>query len=768
MNNFIIALRRAAALVPGARRVKHRLLGTGGHLPVAAPSYRPERRGPAPKANRAELEIRYRGSSICQTTDSFVLYRIIGNDLPPRHVAGQSRRNLQFILQHEAELRGCEKRFVVNRIADPVEETAVLELIKEAGFQHIHIPFDWNRYSEIPWDIEGVPIEYAPWTERYCRLTDDSQAQVLMRLYRHKNNYVMNNNGARNAALRDGRNNAKWVLPWDGNCFVTESGWEEVLAAVREEPQLPYFIVPMARVTDGSRLLEANFRPPASEEPQIVFRRDSLLEFNPDYYYGHRPKVELLWRLGVSGQWDSWPVMPWDFPCPAYTEEAGAYGQAGWVARLPSGHAHLELSDGPDSGGGMNAAFKDRGIARVEAIKLMLDDLDEKFCDGTRTPPGTCLPATADADGPVMARLREVASEALARGPYSVVDKLTLPPSGNRHDYWHPAPYYWPNPLRLPGLPYVRRDGRRVPGTQLYEPLSDKYDRTRLQRMFDDTFVLTLMWRICRDQECAQHAAALVRTWFINPKTAMTPHLEYAQVRLGHDANKGSNSGIIELKDLYYFLDAVRLLQTDQWLLDSETVQLEEWFGKYLHWLRTSRQGQAERASGDNHGTYYDLQISAIAAYLGEVRLVRETLRDSRSRMLQQFDAAGRQSYEMQRTNTAHYCCFNLQGWIHLAHFAAAWGEDLWFFQASDGRGIRRAMEWLVAYIGKIWPHLQIEKFDYERFYPIYHTYLSNYGDFSLLHPSLVPDVKDIKPVFFPHDGIMPFWQLAYVNRGAS
>jgi hypothetical protein len=285
--------------------------------------------------------------------------------------------------------------------------------------------------------------------------------------------------------------------------------------------------------------------------------------------------------------------------------------------------------------------------------------------------------------------------------------------------------------------------------------------------MFDDTFVLTLMWRTCRDSQYAKHAAALVRTWFITPETSMNPHLEYAQVRLGHESNKGSNSGIIELKDLYYFLDAVRFLQKDQWLLDSEITQLEEWFGKYLYWLRTSHQGQAERASGDNHGTYYDLQISAIAAYLGEVRLVRETLRDCRSRMLQQFDAAGIQSHEMRRTNTAHYCCFNLQGWIHLAHIASAWGEDLWNFQASDGRGIRRAMEWLLAYIGKTWPYLQIEKFDYERFYPIYHTYVSSYEDSSMLRSSLVPEVEDIKTIFFPHDGIMPFWQLAYVNRGA-
>src|SRR5690606_2589384 len=219
------------------------------------------------------------------------------------------------------------------------------------------------------------------------------------------------------------------------------------------------------------------------------------------------------------------------------------------------------------------------------------------------------------------------------------IDKHTLPPSGNRHDYWNPAPYYWPHPLRLPGLPYVRRDGLRVPGTVLYEPLSEKYDRTRLQRLFDDTFALALGWHFHGKDRYAEHAANLVRTWFLEPETAMNPHLQYAQVRWGHNQNRGSNSGIIEMKDLYYFLDAVRILQRDGWLSKAEQQGLEEWFGRYLHWLQTSLQGREERASIENHGTYYDLQVSAIAAFLGEARLLRETLRDSRSRMLQQFDA---------------------------------------------------------------------------------------------------------------------------------
>ena len=73
--------------------------------------------------------------------------------------------------------------------------------------------------------------------------------------------------------------------------------------------------------------------------------------------------------------------------------------------------------------------------------------------------------------------------------------------------------------------PYVRRDGRRVPGTSLYDPLSDNYDRTRLQRLFEDTLVLAFAWHFHRKRRYAEHAAALVRTWLLTPETAMSPHL---------------------------------------------------------------------------------------------------------------------------------------------------------------------------------------------------------------------------------------------------
>ena len=115
---------------------------------------------------------------------------------------------------------------------------------------------------------------------------------------------------------------------------------------------------------------------------------------------------------------------------------------------------------------------------------------DEAALERLRAGAGAGAGASSAPDGALgrtLAELSRRAQECLGNPCYSVVDKTTLPPSGDPHDYWHPAPYAWPNPDTPDGLPYVYKDGERVPGTRLYEPESIQYDRTALQRMFDES-----------------------------------------------------------------------------------------------------------------------------------------------------------------------------------------------------------------------------------------------------------------------------------------
>nr|WP_255608087.1 alginate lyase family protein [Ancylobacter sp. Lp-2] len=350
------------------------------------------------------------------------------------------------------------------------------------------------------------------------------------------------------------------------------------------------------------------------------------------------------------------------------------------------------------------------------------------------------------------------ADEALTRGPYSVIDKQTLPPSGDVHDYFHPAPYFWPNPDTRDGLPYVMRDGMRVPGTVMYEPESERYDRTRLQRVFDDTRVLCLACRETGERRYLDHARAILVRFFVDPATRMTRHLKYAQVRAGHNQNMGSATGLIEMKDLYFYLKATQTLIRSGLLTSREIQEFRSWLTSYLNWLLKSKQGVAECQARNNHGIYYDLQVSAIAIAIGDFAALKTTLLRAVARMPQHFAPDGSQPHELARETSQHYCCFNLQGWIHIAEIAKGYGLDLWEYQAPNGANLRNAARWLIDLADKEWPYRQIDEFDHDRYVPIWYAAVENGTDLAPL--AVHPEKNTAKPLFHPHDGIKPFWQL--------
>ena len=139
-------------------------------------------------------------------------------------------------------LADCEKRWIVNRIVDRAEEQAIIDLLERHGQIYLRIPFVEADYDRIGWNIACFPRSHVPAVS--ARSGEIGRLMAEARSRHDKNAYVMNNNGARNVALRTGRSVAKWVLPWDGNCFLTESGWAEIRDAVLAQPYLKYFIVP--------------------------------------------------------------------------------------------------------------------------------------------------------------------------------------------------------------------------------------------------------------------------------------------------------------------------------------------------------------------------------------------------------------------------------------------------------------------------------------------------------------------------------------------
>ena len=259
-----------------------------------------------------------------------------------------------------------------------------------------------------------------------------------------------------------------------------------------------------------------------------------------------------------------------------------------------------------------------------------------------------------------LTQLRRDAQKALSTAPQSVVTKAATPPSGDKHDYMSQAPYFWPNPKTADHLPYIRRDGERNP------EINKISDHQSMDRMVSAVETLALAYFFESDETCAAKAAQLLRAWFIDPATRMNPNLQYAQAIPG--VNTGRGIGLIETRGLTRVVDANGLLGGSKAWTDPDQRNLEQWFAEFLLWMLESNNGRDEAAAKNNHGTYYDLQVSAFALFVGKTDLAIHILETARAkRVATQIEPVGRQPLELVRTKAWSYSVGNLDGLTLLA-----------------------------------------------------------------------------------------------------
>ncbi len=314
---------------------------------------------------------------------------------------------------------------------------------------------------------------------------------------------------------------------------------------------------------------------------------------------------------------------------------------------------------------------------------------------------------------PAAERLRSQAEKALDAGPFSVVQKDIVPPSGDKHDYMSIGPYWWPDPSKPDGLPYVRRDGEVNP--ERYEG-----DNARMRAMVDAVETLALAHYLFEHEPYAERAAHLLRTFFLDPKTRMNPHLQYGQAIPGRVTGRGI--GLIDTTCLVGLIDAVGMLAGSAAWSDDDQAELVAWFEAYLDWMLTSSHGRAERQYFNNHGTWYDVQVGSFGWFVGRDDLIHTTLRDwSKGRIASQIEPNGAQPHELARTLSFNYSVMNLRGFMHLATLGEQVDVDLWNYRTDDGRGIRAALDFLVPYARgeREWPHRQIRPISYRALIPL-------------------------------------------------
>ena len=324
---------------------------------------------------------------------------------------------------------------------------------------------------------------------------------------------------------------------------------------------------------------------------------------------------------------------------------------------------------------------------------------------------------------PAISKIEADARKALKEDTYSVTSKGVVPPSGDKHDYMSQAPYFWPDPAKKEGLPYIRKDGERNP------EINKITDHSTMDKMNGAVETLALAYYFKGDEVYAAKAVQFLRVWFLDSATRMNPNLEYAQYVPG--VNTGRGIGLIETRGLTRVVDAIGLLDGSKWLTDADKRGLTDWYGKFLTWMQQSKNGKDESASQNNHGTYYDLQTVSFALFLGKNDLARSIVETAKTkRITRQIEPDGSQPLELARTKGWSYSVMNLEGLITLAGLADHVGVDLWNYQTKDGRGIRKAFEFLYPFAeGEKWKYQQIGDWPSQILFPVMRRASVKYTD---------------------------------------
>lgn len=176
----------------------------------------------------------------------------------------------------------------------------------------------------------------------------------------------------------------------------------------------------------------------------------------------------------------------------------------------------------------------------------------------------------------------------------------------------------------------------------------------------------------------------------------MNPNLNHAQIV--PCANDGRSIGVIDFSQEYTnVLDAVAILSTGapDWS-SKDMAAFQDWNRRFLVWLKDSPFGKAEAAAKNNHGTFANMQIAAIALFTGDRKLTSQLAQLAKTFINNQITANGSQPDELARTKSFHYANFNLGAYLRWALISNKVGVDLIRYKGPQDQSLVKAVEFVI------------------------------------------------------------------------
>ena len=312
----------------------------------------------------------------------------------------------------------------------------------------------------------------------------------------------------------------------------------------------------------------------------------------------------------------------------------------------------------------------------------------------------SCFASAASLDVAAIDRERilKAAEAALDTKPITITEFRAKLSEGGLNDFYSNGDYWWPDPSKPNGLPFIRRDGESYP---------DKFTAHRdcMNRLRDVVAVLGAAYRVTGEDRYAGKAAELLGVFFLDEKTRMKPHLKFAQAIPGLTPGRGI--GIIDTLHLIEIPPAIDAMAKSSAFPKEVLAGMKRWFGEYAQWMLTSKNGIEEAETKNNHAVTYWLQAACFARFTGN----NEPLAECRRRFKEvfipnQMAKDGGFPLELKRTKPYAYSIFQLDNMVTLCHVLSTPDDDLWKFALPDGRGIRKAVSYLYPYLAdkSSWP----------------------------------------------------------------
>ena len=201
----------------------------------------------------------------------FSIFRILGNEMPPRDEPDARLKTLKFILDNEPDFDGSLKCWLLNTIHDRKRREQICEMLASRNHYFIVLPMDRQAFDSAL----------------------DRDSKII---------HAIAINKARNICIKHGKTLSKFSVLLDGDCFFTQKLWDRFRNQLFDDQRVcknrRHYSIPCSRSTMEHSL--SSDEPMLLAEPMPVFRYDADIYFDETRPFGKGDKLELLFRLNHS------------------------------------------------------------------------------------------------------------------------------------------------------------------------------------------------------------------------------------------------------------------------------------------------------------------------------------------------------------------------------------------------------------------------------------------------------------------------------------